>query len=939
MAKKKAAVRKNLVLSPSLFTPEEEKLRAVVGVGRQVCSVCAHEEAIPRIRVSWQGCMTWVSYAESPLIENPVSAVVVRDKIPRFAQTGMNYQEYLVSGLNLGGTRDLLGASPRRWFHPVPSTMSSTAGVLFSTACGPAKKRLVHDKAMTKPLPTNDQQRMYGPGTVQEACEKDSTSYIKSLVYSDSSVFDAAFSRMLCASSVSRACTGDITYGGNQEELFLNAIRMAASHWAMFYSLFNYLVNFMSRHTKLLYTAETGFIRNIGPDNSLTLWKVEREKPTRLQVAVEGILDAIATFVRAVLENTPCPLRPWLTVHIYHEEVERIGTALQLLVVTAEQSQVLALIGRKLSTNATRVTWESVFAKIFDLHLFYKAARTATRISCGILKENRLIASVLRQSRATRANFTGYAMSALTYHALINDGSLPPGLGYCPIDMELFAGYLAQKSGNMDSVCYFMHPYTCAMAYVSQQNLLIEMGHEVKAGTPETFLSFFLNALGPDHMLTMQIMFAQGEADTSMRLVRNTPNVESDRSWDNSTLAVQPSLYAINIMEFVRASKNVFVDADFTTLFLRKLMDGCIAKHVLYCTTINKKDWFPRVRYMSPVNDPPNHIKRTFMANRISLLWRAHSARRKMLRYVKMCRALQVLERFYRMKVLFPIRIARRVARRVRGAAKMVIGRFVSSARLRIVIGRRIAIRVERLAESRAREESLLLAKRLGENRATVSRLARVFVMMRIVARVAKEHVLFLAATRIQALVRGFFLRRAAKSLAVLIRFQRVCSAYAKKSMWLRSSKEVNITATTTAVMAPMRPTTVSPATILRRPQRLSMEARYAHTVHKVANVLAHLFSVGNLSKDKFLVSKCAPDGTVLFGTLLGFPSINMYACVVGCRKQLLVDAASCIKGLVFCSEWGIGNRMWRDEYRCKCADYCMEQHFLAQRYGFATSI
>ncbi len=977
-AKKAAAAKKNLVLSPSPFTPEEEKLRSVVEEGKRVCAVYAREESIPRVRVSWQGCMTWVNYAESPLIENPASAVVGSDKVPRFAQSGMNYQEYLVSGLNLGGTRDLTGATPRRLFHPVPSALSSIAGLLFSTACGATKKRLVHDKAMTKPLPINDQERMYGVGTVQEACEKDRMSYIKSLGYSDSTLRDAAFSRRLCTSSVTRACTGDITYGGNPQEVFLNAIRMAASQWVLFYSLFSYTINFMSRHTKYLYTIETGFVRNIGEDNDLILWKVTCEKPTRLHVAVADILDSIATFVRVVIENTPCPLRPWLTVNIYTEEVERVGTALQVLVIAIQQSQVIALLGRRVSTNPTRVAWEKLFAQFLDLHLFYKAAREATRISRSILKENnRKAVDVLSHSHPALKSVGGYAMCALAYHALVDDGTLPPALAFCPINMELFVAYLAHKTGNEESACYFLHPYTCAMNYVAQQNMLVREGFKVRVASEASYMSFFFNALGPDHRLTMEFMFVQGEQDT--RMLRqditwySAHNIENEKLWDCDTLSVQPSLYAVNTMTFVRTQKNsVFVVADFTAVFVRKLMDGCIAKHVLYCKTINKKEWFPRVGFMSPVNDPPNHIKRTFMANRISGLWRAHSARRKMMKSVKMWQALRVLDRFHRMKVLLPMLITRRVRR----TAKMVIGRFVSSARLRILIGQRVVLRAERHAESRLRAESLLLAKRLGENRVIVSKLARVFVMMRIVARVAKEHVLCLAATRIQARLRGVEVRerkkkamvvarrKAERNCGAFIRFQEICKVYVKKSLLLRQQESAPVLVEQEsqepqepeepqesqepqespreepeAVPFPV-PGTV--AIIQQRPRKTKptpAQIRYAQTVHKVANILAHLFSVGNLDKDSYLVSRCAPDGTVLFATLLSFPSISMFACVVGNQEQLLVDAASCLKGLVCCSEWGIANRMWRDDYRRKCADYCMEQHYLAQNYGFATSI
>mgnify|MGYP001565544214 FL=1 len=957
-SKKAAAIKKNIVLSPSPFTPEEEKLRAVVEEGKRVCMIYARDESIPRVRVSWQGCMTWVNYAESPLIENPASAVLVSDKIPRFAQSGMNYQEYLVSGLNLGGTRDITGATPRRLFHPVPSTMSSISGVLFSTACGITNKRLVHDKAMTKPLPTNDQERMYGVGTVQEACEKDRMSFIKSLGYSDRSVVDAAFSRRLCASSLTRACTGDITYGGNPHEMFLNAIRMAASQWALFYSFFSYTINFMSRHTKFLYTFETGFVRNIGSDNGLILWKVTCDKPTRLHVAVTEILDSIATFVRVVVENTPCPLRPWLTVNIYTEEVKRIGTALQVLAIAIQQSQVLALIGRKVSTNPTRVAWEKVFTQFLDLHLFYTAARKATCISRSILKENnRKAVDVLSHSHPALKSVGGYAMCALAYHALVDDGTLPPALAFCPINMELFVAYLAHKTGNEESACYFLHPYTCAMNYVAQQSMLAREGFNVLVATEASYMSFFFNAMGPDHRLTMEFMFRQGEHDTRVFRADTTwysaHNIENEKLWDSDTLSVQASLYAINTMLFVRAQKNVLHVADFTTLFMRKLMDGCIAKHVLYCNTINKKEWFPRVGYMSPVNDPPNHIKRTFMANRIAMLWRAHSARRKMVRSLKMWRALRVLDRFYRMKVILSIRVARRVARRIHKekvcVSMLVLGRFVSSARLRILIGRRVVLSAERRNESRLRAESLLLATKLKKNRMTVSKLARVFLMMRTVARVAKEHVLCLAATRIQALLRGVRVRdrkrkvmadarrKAERNYDAFIRFQGICKAYVKKSSWLRRQSD-------TIVLAKQMQPKQQPGmvTIIKRPfksKELAVQERYAQTVHKVANILSHLFSVGNLSKDSYLVSRCAPDGTVSFDVLLSFPSIGMFACVVGNQEQLLVDAASCLKGLVCCSERGIANRMWRDEYRRKCADYCMEQHYLAHHhYVFATS-
>ena len=957
-AAKKKATKKNFVLAPSPFTEEEVKLRNVIEEGKQVCKIIARDETIPRIRVSWQGCMTAVNYAESPLIENPDHAVLASDKIPRFAQTGMNYQEYLVSGINPGGSRDLLGASPRRWFHPVPSALSSISGVLFSTACGPSKKRLTHDKAMTKPLPVNDQERMYRVGTVQEACEKDRVSYIKSLVYSDSAVFDAAFSRRLCATSVARACSGDITYGGNSEEVFLNAIRMAASQWALFYSLFSYLINFMSRHTKFLYVSETGFVRSVGVNNSLVLSKFKRDKPAPLHIAVTEILDAIAAFVRAVITNTPCALRPWLTVNIYNTEVKNIGIAIERLFIQVEASQVLRLIGRKVATNGTRLAWEVVFGKIMELRVFYKAAYAASRIARNLLKENnRRVVDVL-SANTSMVGFSGYAMCALAYHALIDDGSLPSALAYCPINMELFVSVLARTITPNESACYFLHPYTCAMCFLDQQQMLIDGGIDV-VSPKESYMSFFFNALGPDHMLTMEIMFAQGRADTEICRADSLRNLARGPTLDSEILGQQASLYAVNTMVFVRSNKLGFVDKDFTVLFLHKLMDGCIAKHVLYCKTINKKEWFPRVGYMSPKNDPPNHMKRTGMANRIIGLWRAHSARRKMIKSLKMWQALRVLDRFYRKKVLFPVRIARRVARRIQmeneriqmenerihmervcGAA-VVLLRFFQSTRLRILVARRIVFRAECLAENKAREESLSISRKLRANRVVVSKLACVFVMVRTVARVAKEHVLCLAATRMQALVRGFFLRRTAKHIAALIRFQRIAKAHAEKSLRARQQKRDVVVATVktdTVVVVPTRPNTVQPVTILRRPHRLSAEARYTGTVHKVANILAHLFSVGNLNSDKYLLARCAPDGTVLFETLLGFPSIAMFACVVGSPRKLLVDAASCVKGVVFCSEWGIGNRMWRDEYRRKCADYCTEQHFLALRYGFATS-
>lgn len=877
--------------------------RAVNEKGRTVSQVHSDGGRVPRIRVSWQGCMTRVRYAESPMVEAPATAVVGKvDLVPRFCQANMTYQQYLVSNLGLGGSKDLLGARPRTLYqaHALDSARGRV-GVIFSTALTPAGRALPHNKARTLPIPCNDAARAFLSGSAQETCANDKIARISSLACRTPDARDTMFANNICLRSVQRK---------GPEELFVKALQMQASQWALFYSLFNYLLNYMGRGVKPLYTANLGFTRTVDHTGRLILGVVDGAPRCKAQRLVYLMLEKMAAMVHAVVSNTVCLLKPWMAVNLSQQDMVHIGKAVEATCDQALHRDMLSALATA-GFLSERNVWKNIVGRLLDLNAYFKAAYASCKISRSLLCELETPLFVFNESRFGGERPNGYEAVAQAYCELIaNPCQFHPSFGFCPIDGDLFIAYLCKQMGGEGSEFYFASPYICALAFIAQQYALKASGVrspiQCGAGT-----SFFMNALGPLHLPIMQNFFKQAKIEHDY-IPRYT---ESFESLDLSTLPRRPSLYAINTMDFVVGPGGVFKEAEFASLYLRVLTEESVSRLVLFCETKNANTWFPKVGFlMTRDAKSPNRLCRRIMADRIICAWRAYASRT----VTKLAKDRLRLQ-----------------AARERRASHSRLKKAQRKQRLRSL----------REAEQKAKlqDEQQGLEKQGSEqqgpeqqgpeqqvaNKAAAADAVALWVQARFRGAKTHKHLrMWMALVQFQKHVRGFLLRRRnARVTAQPAREETPQEALPQEAPLQEALPEVPLTTPPPQEAPQQVPQEASQQEMcLREPHVFTeacTEARlYAEKVHAVARQLEHVFAWENLMKDNFLLSHTAVDGTVAFDVLLWFPRIRMYACTVSNPVLLLVHAATCVRYVVFVWEHGIGNRHWRNEYRTSFATF-----------------
>jgi hypothetical protein len=305
------------------FTESEERHRFAAECTRPVAAVTtpAGEEYFPRIRVSWQGCISVVDYAGSPLVESPPTAILGRDFVPRFAQSGMGFHELLVSGLGLGGSRALSGARPRRLYHGISSdSTQARCGPLFTTS------RMPDGTPAFGTFRATDDARAWSRGSVQETCRNDAIARIGAMRFATQEVRDAAHCRAVCLRSVSRSCRPGAIFCDDPAESTRRCILAQSSQWALFYGVFYSLLNTMASKSVRHFCAATGFTRLVTPAGGLEIARAPNN--TRLQRAVTDVAGVLAQLVRVVTGQTPCCLQPWTAVVFFPEHLRTIEAAL-----------------------------------------------------------------------------------------------------------------------------------------------------------------------------------------------------------------------------------------------------------------------------------------------------------------------------------------------------------------------------------------------------------------------------------------------------------------------------------------------------------------------------------------------------------------------------------------------------------------------------------
>jgi hypothetical protein len=226
----------------------------------------------------------------------------------------MKYEEYLISGLWTGGSRDLSSATPRRLYTPLGmKSVLTRCGEVFVAR---STERVMHEK-------------VHPHGSVADVTRFCKLPLIKALRVSPDyrEVRDALYAQNIRHECAVRGTEKGADYCGDWNDVAHKSFLMQTSHWAMFYAETHLMVNMMVKWSSSLFIPATGFIHQICPITHKLEIRSSGTK-TKLTDAIRKILKLIAQFIAVLVRKTPCISRPWMSMNAYYHNVLCIGDAL-----------------------------------------------------------------------------------------------------------------------------------------------------------------------------------------------------------------------------------------------------------------------------------------------------------------------------------------------------------------------------------------------------------------------------------------------------------------------------------------------------------------------------------------------------------------------------------------------------------------------------------
>lgn len=490
-----------------------------------------HDGEFPRIRVSWEGCISLVRDEEVACLEQVKPTHHNRNGVPTYAQTHLDWKHYMLAGLNPGGSRDDSAVIPGRMFFSCdPEGHIASTGPLFTTvtrkrrhysprllefATEVASKRLAHKEITEKKfqrimkeirrrwettsgddskgfMVAPDLKREWPQLGFEHVCLTDKMPRIRSKAipfrFSDLRIMVEC--REMVKSIVKTSCSKELPFCGPAEKTVSRLTTIHNTFIMMFYVHFYRIFNLFQRHNSVILCEYTGYRREkIGPG----VQRVEEvEKPNRVQKGVRKIVDALAELFDVIAKETPCCVTPYRAQLFYASQFQAISFPLDKLLNLVIENGKKNLIPRKRKLLELRAIWSDIMRMIYTLGGIYFAALDFNVAFTNIL----LSKDIGVDFNDHRMDFIkemyqgnyGYAFPVCEYDRYVSEG-LPGVEVLKPLDMRLFynnlLGFLKVRKNLTD----FMNPYHVMQLLQSQTNsvLMKKYIHKCEVEKPPLF--------------------------------------------------------------------------------------------------------------------------------------------------------------------------------------------------------------------------------------------------------------------------------------------------------------------------------------------------------------------------------------------------------------------------------------------------------------------
>lgn len=287
---------------------KRKKLRRAKVVATEADTDAFDEAFTPRIRVSFEGVISWVESSEAALTECPIDAGRRKDGIRTFRQQGMTMQQLLVSGLWPGGSRDLSSVTPRRFYPHYSDTAIGKYDLAVPRGCD----------------------REWAKGSVQELATNDALARIKSLEVSEDyrEARDASYCNQIRLRSARRGMVSGVNYCGDMENMIYECKQMQHSYWALFYGRLWHAINNLGISSSDAYPAALGFHWDVTINSGMSTVRMSDKRISKSCMEARREILMVAAFLadlmRVVMRCTPCALKPWQGLNTHFADMQQM---------------------------------------------------------------------------------------------------------------------------------------------------------------------------------------------------------------------------------------------------------------------------------------------------------------------------------------------------------------------------------------------------------------------------------------------------------------------------------------------------------------------------------------------------------------------------------------------------------------------------------------